>query len=75
MLHELNNPVDALKEINRVLKSKSMLILIDWIEGAQTGVVEKYYSIKTVISMLKQAGYRIKQVKTQNQVMIIKAIT
>lgn len=51
--HELEHPVDLLKDIKRVLKDSGKLLICDWKEGVNKHFVTK----ESIINDLKEAGF------------------
>jgi len=58
-LHEMNDPVDVLREANRVVRSDGDILIVDFPTGslAQRLWNEGYFTPAEVIRMLKQAGF------------------
>lgn len=50
--HELEHPVDLLKDIKRVLKDNGKLLICDWKEGVKKHFVTK----ESIINDLKESG-------------------
>ncbi len=61
--HHFYDPVKFLKNVKKVLRRPGLLIIIDWIKGADTGIPERYYDEDEFRKMLQNAGFRIEEVK------------
>ncbi len=66
-LHEFHDPVKALKEIKRVSTRNGEIVVIDWKEGANTGVMEKYYGGKELKDFMKNALYNPSNLKIEEK--------
>jgi ubiquinone/menaquinone biosynthesis C-methylase UbiE len=66
-LHEIPNPAKALGELNRVLKARGRILLIDWVGGvAQTrshAHAKKYFTPKGLEEVLSETGFVNMQVE------------
>ena len=58
-LHELENPLSALKELWRLLRVGGKLMVIDFIKGGEAEKLwrESYYTPQEIESMLEKAGF------------------
>lgn len=58
-LHEMENPVEVMREANRVLRGEGMALVVDFPRDslAQRLWNENYYAPKEVHEMLRQAGF------------------
>ena len=60
-LHEIPNPAKALGELNRVLKARGRILLIDWVGGVtQTrshAHAKKYFTPKRLEEVLSETGF------------------
>jgi len=61
-LHEITNPYAALREMRRVLKDRSPLLIADFTKG-ETRWNEDYFTPGQLRTMLNEAGFRAVQVK------------
>lgn len=58
-LHELENPLSALKELRRLLGVGGKLIVVDFVKGGKAEKLwgESYYTPQEIESMLEKAGF------------------
>lgn len=59
-LHEYENPIRVLLEVNRALKPAGKIILVDYLKGSTAEKLwsERYYTPKQIKSLLKKARFR-----------------
>jgi ubiquinone/menaquinone biosynthesis C-methylase UbiE len=61
-LHEIPNPMKALKESNRVLKEEGGIMIIDWIRGVAKSTsqahAQKCFTTERLKEMLSETGFR-----------------
>lgn len=66
--HELENPVNLLKDVKRVLKSNGKLLICDWKEGAHNHYVSK----ESILNDLKMASFNnIKELPNSNKLLCL----
>ena len=70
-LHHFDDPHHFLQAARRVLVSDGVLLIVDWIEGARTGVSESYLAPETVARWMAQAGFDRLQHQVHGQTMTI----
>ncbi len=61
--HHFYDPVRFLQNVWKVLKDSGLLIILDWIKGADTGIPERYYDETEFREMLENTGFKIMEVK------------
>lgn len=66
-LHHTAHPDVALAEMRRILKPEGHLLLVDWQEGAQTGVPERYFPESEIRDLVENAGFTIETFRTMDQ--------
>jgi len=72
-LHHIDRMDSFLNAVKNILSPKGKLIIIDWKEGADTGVDEKYYSVEEVEELLENYTFVIEESKMIKDTFIIKA--
>ena len=60
-LHHFQDPNAFMENVYKILDQNGILLIVDWMYGANTGVNERYFTIEEVISMAK----KYKVVKTR----------
>ena len=48
-------------------------MIVDWIEGARTGIPEGYLALQTVVRWVREAGFQLLREKVRGQSMVIVA--
>ena len=70
-LHHLDAPHQFPAKARSVLRPGGVLLIVDWIEGAQTGVPERYFASQTVARWVRKAGFQLLCKDVRQQTMII----
>ncbi|HIQ04864.1 MAG TPA: methyltransferase domain-containing protein [Anaerolineae bacterium] len=70
-LHHFRAPQQFIRDARQVLKSDSVLLILDWVQGAYTGVSERYFSPTRVASWVREADYELVHQEVRGQTMII----
>ncbi len=70
--HHFYDPFKFLKNVRHVLKDSGLLLILDWIKGAKTGIPERYYDENELRTMLESMGFGIEDVKkTDMEIFIV----
>ena len=71
-LHHLDAPQRFPEKVRSVLRPSGVLLIVDWVEGARTGVSERYLASQTVGGWVSRAGFRLlcEDVRGQSMVMV-----
>jgi hypothetical protein len=51
-------------------ESERLDLIVDWVEGAQTGVPERYFALRTVTGWVREAGFQLLKEEVRGQSMI-----
>jgi SAM-dependent methyltransferase len=70
-LHEFDAPERFPREAKDALRPGGVLLIMDWVRGAGTGVRERYFTSKTVAGWMADAGFDILQQEVRGQTMIL----
>jgi SAM-dependent methyltransferase len=70
-LHHLDAPQQFPEKARSVLRTGGVLLIVDWVEGAQTGVPERYFASQTVTRWVHKAGFQLLCEDVRQQTMII----
>jgi SAM-dependent methyltransferase len=70
-LHHLDAPQQFPEKARSVLRPGGVLLIVDWVEGAQTGVPERYFASQTVARWVRKAGFQLLCEDVRQQSMII----
>jgi SAM-dependent methyltransferase len=71
-LHHLDAPQRFPEKAQSVLRPGGVLLIVDWIKGARTGVPERYLAPQTVAGWVRKAGFQLlcEDVRGQSIVMV-----
>jgi SAM-dependent methyltransferase len=72
-LHHLNDPRRFPQNARSVLRPEGVLIIVDWVEGARTGVPEGYLSLQTVVGWVREAGLQPLREEVREESMVVVA--
>jgi SAM-dependent methyltransferase len=70
-LHHFVAPQRFPKQARSVLRPGGVLLIVDWIEGAQTGVPERYLAPQAVAGWVRGAGFDLMGEELRGQSMVI----
>jgi SAM-dependent methyltransferase len=70
-LHEFDAPARFLTQAKQVLRPAGVLVIMDWVRRAKTGVRESYLAIETVAQCMADAGFNILRQEVCGQTMIL----
>jgi len=70
-LHHFDAPRRFLREAKRILRPAGVLLIIDWVKGAKTGVQEHYFAARTVARWMATAGFDLVWQEVREQTMVI----
>jgi 2-polyprenyl-3-methyl-5-hydroxy-6-metoxy-1,4-benzoquinol methylase len=70
-LHHLDMPQQFAWKARSVLRPGGILLIVDWIERAQTGVSERYFPIERVSRWVREAGFHILREGVREQSLVI----
>lgn len=70
-LHEFETPEQFPREARKVLRPGGILLIMDWVRGAKTGVRERYSAIETVVGWMTDAGFDVLRQEVHGQTMIV----
>jgi SAM-dependent methyltransferase len=72
-LHHLDAPRRFPRKARSVLRPEGVLLIVDWVAGARTGVPEGYFALQTVVRWVREAGFQVVSEEVREQSMIIVA--
>ena len=72
-LHHFADPQRFIHEARAALEPGGILLIVDWIAGAHTGVRERYFRPEEVKGWLMAAGFELIEEGTKGQSMILVA--
>ena len=72
-LHHLDVPHQFVEKARSVLRRGGVLVIVDWVRGARTGVTERYFTLRTVSRWVREAGFQLLKEDVREQSMIIVA--
>lgn len=72
-LHHLDAPQQFPGNTRSVLRPSGVLMIVDWVEGARTGVSERYFGLQTVVGWVGEAGFQLLEEDIREQSMVIVA--
>lgn len=70
-LHHLDAPRRFPEHARSVLRPGGMLLIVDWVEEARTGVPEGYFALQTVVRWIREAGFQVVREEVRGQSMVI----
>jgi SAM-dependent methyltransferase len=70
-LHHFDAPQRFPEKALSVLCPDGLLLIVDWVEGARTGVSERYFAPQTVAGWVRGAGFNLQLEEARGQSMII----
>jgi len=70
-LHEFDAPERFPKAARKVLHPGGVLLIMDWVRGAETGVRERYFATETVVGWMADAGFDMLRQEVRGQTMIV----
>ncbi len=71
--HHIEKVEAFLNATKNILTPHGKLIIIDWEEGADTGIDENYYTVEEVEELLESFAFVIEEIKTVKDTFMIKA--
>jgi SAM-dependent methyltransferase len=72
-LHHLDAPRRFPRNARTVLWPEGVLLIVDWVEGARTGVPEGYFALQTVVRWVREADFQVVREEVRRQSMVIVA--
>ena len=72
-LHEFEAPERFPREAKEVLRPDGVLLIMDWVRGAKTGVRERYFAPRTVAVWMAHAGFDLLRQEVRDETMILTA--
>jgi SAM-dependent methyltransferase len=72
-LHHLDTPQRFPRNARSVLRPEGVLLIVDWVEGARTGVPEGYFALQTVVRWVREAGFQVVRDEVWGESMVIVA--
>jgi len=70
-LHEFDAPERFPREAGEALRPGGVLLIMDWIRGAETGVRERYLAPETVAGWMADVGFDMLRQEVRGQTMIL----
>jgi SAM-dependent methyltransferase len=70
-LHHLDAPQQFPGKAPSVLHPGGVLLIVDWVEGARTGVSERYFAPQTVAGWVQEAGFNLRLEEVRGNSMVI----
>jgi len=70
-LHEFDAPERFPRGAREVLRPGGILLIMDWVRGAETGARERYFAIKRVAGWMVDAGFDVLRQEVRGQTMIL----
>lgn len=70
-LHHFDAPQRFPEKALSVLRPDGLLLIVDWVKGARTGVSERYFAPQTVAGWVRGAGFNLQLEEARGQSMII----
>ena len=70
-LHEFDAPERFPREAREILSPGGVLLIMDWVRGAETGVRERYFATETVAGWMVDAGFDMLRQEVRGQTMIL----
>ena len=70
-LHHFDAPPCFPEKARSVLSPSGVLLIVDWVEGARTGVPERYFATQMVAGWVNEAGFSLMCQEERGQSMII----
>jgi SAM-dependent methyltransferase len=70
-LHHLEVPQRFPHKARSVLRPGGVLLIVDWIEGARTGVPERYFAAQTAAGWIREASYQLVHEDVRGQSMVV----
>jgi SAM-dependent methyltransferase len=72
-LHHLDTPRQFPRNARLVLRPEGVLLIVDWVAGARTGVPEGDLALQTVVRWVREASFQVVSEEVREQSMIIVA--
>jgi SAM-dependent methyltransferase len=72
-LHHLDWPRRFPESAREVLRPEGVLLIVDWVKGARTGVTEAYFALHTVVRWVREAGFEVLREEVRGQTMVVAA--
>jgi len=72
-LHHLDAPRRFPRNARSVLRPEGVLLIVDWVAGARTGVPERYFALQTVVRWVREAGFQVVKEEVREQSMVVVA--
>jgi SAM-dependent methyltransferase len=72
-LHHLDAPRQFPRNARSVLHPEGVLLIVDWVAGARTGVPEGYFALQTVVRWVREAGFQVVREEVRGQSMVVVA--
>jgi SAM-dependent methyltransferase len=70
-LHHLDVPQQFPHKARSLLHPGGVLLIVDWVEGARTGVAERYFPSQAVAGWVCEAGFQLMCEDVRGQTMVI----
>jgi len=70
-LHHFDAPQKFPEKARSVLRAGGVLLIVDWFEGAKTGVPERYLAPRAVAEWVRGAGFDLLREQVRGQSMVI----
>ena len=70
-LHEFDSAEQFPREAREILRPGGVLLIMDWVRGARTGVRERYFAVETVARWMVDAGFDVLRQEVRGRTMIL----
>jgi SAM-dependent methyltransferase len=70
-LHHFDEPQQFPEKARSALRADGVLLIVDWFEGARTGVPERYFAPQVVAGWVRGVGFELLRQEVRGQSMVI----
>jgi len=70
-LHHFDDPRRFMQEARQVLAPGGVLLVVDWVEGTDTGIPERYLAPEAVARWLEEAGFDLVRQERRGSTMVL----